>query len=207
MFALLGAASPAAAQAQDVAGRFEVRNAYVELADGAWRLDVRLDLALADAARQAFDQGVPLVLGLEAEASVDRRFLPARDVVQLERKWQLAYDAITDRFVVTDATTGEHVSHASQEEALAALSRIKGLGKKTAERIILELKDKVGVTETWQDAAAGQVSAPAADAELALIALGYKQVDARKAVRKALDADPAAATEALVRGALRLMQN
>ncbi|HEY8990984.1 MAG TPA: Holliday junction branch migration protein RuvA [Luteolibacter sp.] len=90
---------------------------------------------------------------------------------------------------------------------VAALSRIKGVGKKTAERIILELKDKVGVTETWQDAAAGQVSAPAADAELALIALGYKQVDARKAVRKALDLDPAAATEALVRGALRLLQN
>lgn len=90
---------------------------------------------------------------------------------------------------------------------VAALSRIKGLGKKTAERIILELKDKVGVTETWQDAAAGQMSAPAADAELALIALGYKQVDSRKAVRKALDADPAATTEALVRGALRLLQN
>lgn len=90
---------------------------------------------------------------------------------------------------------------------VTSLSRIKGLGKKTAERIILELKDKVGVTETWQDAAAGQMSAPAADAELALIALGYKQVDSRKAVRKALDADPAAPTEALVRGALRLLQN
>jgi Holliday junction DNA helicase RuvA len=90
---------------------------------------------------------------------------------------------------------------------VASLSRIKGLGKKTAERIILELKDKVGVTETWQDAAAGQMSAPAADAELALIALGYKQVDSRKAVRKALDVDPAAPTEALVRGALRLLQN
>ncbi len=86
------------------------------------------------------------------------------------------------------------------------LSRIKGLGKKTAERIVLELKDKVGVTDTWQDAAAGQVSASAADAELALIALGYKQVDARKAVRKVLDADAAAPTEALVRGALRTLQ-
>jgi len=89
---------------------------------------------------------------------------------------------------------------------VAVLSRIKGLGKKTAERIILELKDKVGVTDTWQDAAAGQVSASAADAELALIALGYKQVDARKAVRKVLDADAAAPTEALVRGALRTLQ-
>ena len=89
---------------------------------------------------------------------------------------------------------------------VAGLSRLKGVGKKTAERIVLELKDKVGVTETWQDAAAGQVSAGAADAELALIALGYKQVDARKAVRKVLDADPAAATEALVRGALRALQ-
>ena len=89
---------------------------------------------------------------------------------------------------------------------VAELSRIKGLGKKTAERIVLELKDKVGVTVTWQDAAAGAVSPSAADAELALIALGYKQVDARKAVRKVLEEDAGAAVEALVRGALRALQ-
>jgi Holliday junction DNA helicase RuvA len=89
---------------------------------------------------------------------------------------------------------------------VAELSRIKGLGKKTAERIVLELKDKVGVTDTWQDAAAGAVSPSAADAELALIALGYKQVDARKAVRKVLEEDAGAAVEVLVRGALRALQ-
>ena len=89
---------------------------------------------------------------------------------------------------------------------VAELSRIKGLGKKTAERIVLELKDKVGVTDTWQDAAAGAVSPSAADAELALIALGYKQVDARKAVRKVLEEDAGAPVEALVRGALRALQ-
>lgn len=88
----------------------------------------------------------------------------------------------------------------------ALLSKTKGIGKKTAERIILELKDKVGVTDTWQDAASGQVSSQAADAELALIALGYKQVDSRKAVRKILDANPASTTEALIRGALRSLQ-
>ena len=89
---------------------------------------------------------------------------------------------------------------------VAELSRIKGLGKKTAERIVLELKDKVGVTDTWQDAAAGAVSPSAADAELALIALGYKQVDARKAVRKVLEEHEGAAVEVMVRGALRALQ-
>lgn len=88
----------------------------------------------------------------------------------------------------------------------AAISMVKGLGKKTAERIVLELKDKVGITDTWQDAAAGTVSAPAADAELALIALGYKQADARKAVRAMLDADKGANAEELIRGALRKLQ-
>lgn len=89
---------------------------------------------------------------------------------------------------------------------VALLSKSKGVGKKTAERIILELKDKVGVTDTWQDAASGEVSSQAADAELALIALGYKQVDSRKAVRAILDKDPAATVEALIRGALRSLQ-
>lgn len=86
------------------------------------------------------------------------------------------------------------------------LSKIKGLGKKTAERIVLELKDKVGVVGTWQDAASGQLAPAMADAELALMALGYKQVDARKAVKKILDEQPNATTEELIRGALRLMQ-
>ena len=89
---------------------------------------------------------------------------------------------------------------------VSELSRIKGLGKKTAERIILELKDKVGVAETWQDAAAGDVSPSAADAELALLALGYKQVDARKTLRKIIETDPTASVETLIRTALRALQ-
>jgi len=88
---------------------------------------------------------------------------------------------------------------------VAELSRIKGLGKKTAERIVLELKDKVGVAETWREAASGEVQPGAADAELALMALGYKQVNARKAIRKVLDDEPGASTEELIRGALRSM--
>ena len=75
-----------------------------------------------------------------------------------------------------------------------ALAQVKGIGKKTAERIIVELKDKVGVAAAWEAASAGHAPAPRElemnDAMLALIALGYKQADAHKAVKAATDARP-----------------
>jgi hypothetical protein len=132
--AFLAASSSGLARAQD-AERFEVRNAYVELVNGAWQLDVRLDLGLAAAARQAFEEGVPLVLRLEVEAHVERRLLPAEEVVATAREWQLAYDAIAERFVVTDGATGAHVSHATQEEALASLSRIGSIAVADTKRL------------------------------------------------------------------------
>jgi hypothetical protein len=129
IFAALACALLAAgAAAQDDAeGHIEIRNAFVELADNVWRLDVRLDLVLADAARDAFAEGVPLVLALEVEGSVERRFLPDETVVALTRQWQLTHDAISERYVVTDVATGEHESHASEADALEALARISGL--------------------------------------------------------------------------------
>ncbi len=77
---------------------------------------------------------------------------------------------------------------------VASLSKISGLGKKTAERIVLELKDKVGVAAAWEAASASHAPTPEAEeaneAVLALIALGYKQVDAHKTVRELQEKQP-----------------
>lgn len=93
---------------------------------------------------------------------------------------------------------------------IAAISKISGVGKKTAERIVLELKDKVGVAAEWEAASAAK-AIPAGDqaihdAVLALISLGYKQADAHKAVKKAMEhtkGTPPA--EELVRLALKIL--
>src|SRR2546421_8035857 len=90
---------------------------------------------------------------------------------------------------------------------VASLSKISGLGKKTAERIVLELKDKVGVAAAWEAASATQAPTPeqeqANEAVLALIALGYKQVDAHKAVRELQQKGEAKSAEELVKVALK----
>ncbi len=93
---------------------------------------------------------------------------------------------------------------------VASLSKISGLGKKTAERIVLELKDKLGVAAAWE--AASATHAPSAEqsqaneAVLALIALGYKQVDAHKSVRDLQEKHPEiASAEELVKQALKRM--
>ena len=90
---------------------------------------------------------------------------------------------------------------------IASIAKISGLGKKTAERIVLELKDKLGVAAAWEAASADKAPSAEAraanDAVLALIALGYKQVDAAKAVREVALKNKDAGTEDLVRLALK----
>ena len=92
---------------------------------------------------------------------------------------------------------------------VTSLSKISGLGKKTAERIVLELKDKLGVAAAWEAASAVHAPTPereqANEAVLALIALGYKQIDAHKAVRELQEKDEAKPAEELVKLALKRM--
>jgi len=89
-----------------------------------------------------------------------------------------------------------------------ALSQISGVGKKTAERIVVELRDKIGAAGAWEASSAQRALSPADqkinDAVLALLALGFKQADAHNTVRQAQSALGAQATvEDLVRAALR----
>lgn len=91
---------------------------------------------------------------------------------------------------------------------IKALSQISGVGRKTAERIVVELKDKVGAAGAWEAASAQRALSPedqkVNDAVLALMALGFKQVEAHDSIRKAQGAiGPQATVEDLVRACLR----
>jgi len=71
---------------------------------------------------------------------------------------------------------------------ITTLTRIPGVGKKTAERLVIELRDRLQVFAGSQTIGAGQpqitlsAASPVAEAEAALVSLGYKPVEAQRAV-------------------------
>jgi len=107
----------------------------------------------------------------------------------------------------------DEIVHCVMNDDVSALVKIPGVGKKTAERLIIEMRDKL---KSWshnvspERAAASLNEKPlgqnalVAEAESALVALGYKPAEAAKAVSSALE-DDVSSTEVLIRRALKSM--
>jgi Holliday junction DNA helicase RuvA len=101
--------------------------------------------------------------------------------------------------------SARRLAQALAEKDLNALKQVSGVGKKMAERIVLELADKVedlAVVATGPNGGGGVTGPGAQEAVGALVALGYSFVDADAAVRHALADGEAAGTDELVRRAL-----
>jgi holliday junction DNA helicase RuvA len=90
---------------------------------------------------------------------------------------------------------------------LARLTRIPGVGKKTAERLVLELKDKMPALLAGEPEAAAPIApaSPKDDLLSALANLGYSRPEVERAVDRALAADGAGRFEDLLRRALQLV--
>ena len=92
----------------------------------------------------------------------------------------------------------------------ASLVRLPGVGKKTAERLLVEMKDRLkdwtidGTATSSTDNSAVSSNGILAEAESALVALGYKPQEASKAIA-AVNNDSMDSSEALIRGALKNM--
>lgn len=109
---------------------------------------------------------------------------------------------------IMSAMDSRQLLQAIQHEDLQALTRIPGIGKKTAERLLVDLKDRL---KSWQPqqmaklelatGAALPETDPRAEAEAALVALGYKPVEATRAI-SAVDG-VGMDTQELIRAALK----
>ena len=88
---------------------------------------------------------------------------------------------------------------------VARLVRIPGVGKKTAERLVLELKDKMPALLPAPGAAAAPTASPREDLVSALVHLGYSRPEAERGVERALKEDGGGRFEDLLRRTLRIL--
>jgi len=117
----------------------------------------------------------------------------------------LTVNGVGPRIAVAFLSTlgAERGAKAIQKKDLAALSSVSGVGRKLAERLALELSDKLGELVGGQPA---PLDAPARAALAALERLGYGGTEAERALRQALAGDGGDAdAEALVRRALHVL--
>jgi Holliday junction DNA helicase RuvA len=99
---------------------------------------------------------------------------------------------------VLSGASAETFQAAVATEDVAALTRIPGVGRKTAERLVVEMRDHF---KGSMGATTGVAAAPRAEALHALLALGYKPQEAQRMLDKV--ATESATTEDLIRSALQ----
>lgn len=100
---------------------------------------------------------------------------------------------------VLSVLTPEDISLAVTTDNAAAFDRVPGMGRKTAARVILELKEKVDLTERTQTAGSSSVSVRT-EAIAALVSLGYDGADAGRVVSELPESD---SVEDMIKNALR----
>lgn len=112
---------------------------------------------------------------------------------------------------VLSGMSADDFARCIETDDVTALTRLPGIGKKTAERLIVEMRDRLSDTDLRDalPAAAGQTPAadgdapadPVTDAASALVALGYRQAEAAKMIR-GIDTNDLS-TEDIIRRALQ----
>lgn len=108
--------------------------------------------------------------------------------------------------VILSSLAPAAVEQAIMSEDAATLQGVKGIGAKTAQRIVIDLRDKVAkVAAAGDSPMLARAGGARAEAHAALTTLGISAKQAEGALNKLLKQDPAMSTEELVRKALQLL--
>jgi Domain of unknown function (DUF4390) len=126
--ALIAAALLAPAiRADGLEGRFEVRSADLELKDGVYHLNARMELPAGDAVRRGLADGVPLTIELDLNISRVRQLLPNARVAELTQRYHLQYNAVSARYILRNDNSGQQESIGTIDAALERLSEVHSL--------------------------------------------------------------------------------
>ena len=109
--------------------------------------------------------------------------------------------------MILSSLTSKELEDAILSENVNALKSVKGIGLKSAQRMILELKDKIvkGGTVSSDALFVAETNAAADEAASALQMLGFTKANIQKAIQAILKANPRATVEQIIKSALQML--
>jgi Holliday junction DNA helicase RuvA len=103
------------------------------------------------------------------------------------------------------ALSPDRIISAIQNGELAVLQSVKGIGSKTAQRIIIDLQDKIGKEKVSTEFLGIAHNTRKDEALIALTTLGFNKANSEKALNRLLQKNPELSVEQLIKEALRIL--
>src|SRR3984957_7836747 len=113
--------------ADGLEGRFEVRSADLELSDGDYHLNGRLELPLSDAVHRGLHEGKIVTVEVDLDVERVRLLLPNSRVAELTQRYHLQFNAVSARYILRNDNSGQQESLSTVEGAIEQLSEVRSL--------------------------------------------------------------------------------
>jgi hypothetical protein len=149
LMTLASAAWPGSASAQPAPKeKIEVRSAFIEPADRVYQLNATIELELPEGARHAIRDGVVLTLDVDIVVHRTRRFWLDETVATLEQHYELAYHALSERYLVRNLNSDEQSSFSTLDAAIDSLRVLANIPILDKSLVLFDARHEVSLRAT-----------------------------------------------------------
>jgi len=106
---------------------FTVRSVETSLIDKVYTLSAQIDYSFSDAAIEALENGVPLIVLIKIEVERERNWWLNKEIAELQQGYLLLYHALTEKYIINNLNSGAQENYDSLHGAVAALGQLDSL--------------------------------------------------------------------------------
>lgn len=109
------------------ADHFSIQHLETTQVDKVYYVSAKINYALSDDAREALNNGIPLLILLDIEVLAPRWWWWDRQIASLEQGYLLLYHALSENYIIHNLNSGTQDNFINLDQALAALGELKAL--------------------------------------------------------------------------------
>lgn len=110
-----------------MAEAFTIRSVETSLVDKVYTLSAQVEYRFSDAAIEALENGVPLIVLIQIEVERERNWWLNKEIAELQQGYLLLYHALTEKYIINNLNSGAQENYDSLRAAVSALGQLEAL--------------------------------------------------------------------------------